>query len=57
MLGEGAKLTTTLGEVVSVVAGSLWRPGRRSPLKVFVSFWPWGAGGGGGLIDDLRIES
>ena len=57
MLGEEAKLTTTIGDVVSVVAGSLWRPGRRSPLKVFVSFWPWGAGGGGGLIEDLRIES
>ena len=57
MLGEMAELMMTLGEVASVAAGSLWRPGRRSPLKVFVSFWPWGVGGDGGSTDDLRMES
>ena len=57
MVGEATMVGTTLGNVFSEVAGSLWRPGRRSPLKVLVSFWPWGVGGGGGLMADLRIES
>ena len=38
MAGGEASLMTTFGEVVSVAVGRLWRPGRRSPLKVLASF-------------------
>ena len=35
MLADIAKLTTTLGDAVSVADGSLWRPGRLSPSQSF----------------------
>ena len=57
MVGGVGSLLTTFGDVVSVAAGGLWRPGRRSPLKDKASFWPWGIGGGGGVMAALRMES
>ena len=57
MAGGAVSLTTTLGDVVSVAVGCLWRPGRRSPLNVLTSSGPWGVGGGGGAMADLRMES
>ena len=57
MAGGVAALTTTLGAVVSAAVGCLWRPGRRSPLKVLASFGLWGVGGRGGVMADLRMES
>ena len=56
-MGGVGSLLTTFGDVVSVAAGGLWRPGRRSPLKDNASFWPWGIGGGGGAMAALRMES
>ena len=56
MAGGVATLTTTFGAVVSAAVGCLWRPGRRSPLKVLASLGPWGEGGRGGVMADLRMK-
>ena len=38
-MAGGVATLTTLGIVALVAAGSLWQPGRWSPLKVLVSLW------------------
>ena len=50
-----AAVSAAAGWVVGVMVR--WRPGRRSPWKVLLSFRPCGVGRDGFLTADLSMES